>query len=89
MLKAWAEKMGVGKKIVLLADPEAAFTKFLGLDINLGGAGLGVRAKRFTQLVDDGKVTFETVEKSPADFELCKPDHVKAFLKGLKAPPKK
>ena len=89
VLKAWVEKMGLGKKILLLADPEAAFTKFLSQDINLGAAGLGVRSKRYSALVEDGKITFESVEKSPADFDLCKPDNVKAFLKGLRAPPKK
>lgn len=83
VLKAWAEKMGTEKKILLLADPDAAFTKFLGQDINLGAAGLGVRSKRFSAMVEDGKITFETVEKSPADYDLCKPDNVKAFLKGL------
>lgn len=84
-MKAWADKMGIGKKILLVADPEAEFTKHLGQDINLGAAGLGVRSKRYTALVDDGKITFETVEKSPADFDLCKPENLKNFLSGLKS----
>jgi len=89
VLKAWSEKLNLGKKILLLADADAAFTKSLGQDVDLGAAGLGVRSKRYSALVDDGKITYESVEKSPGDFDLCKPDNVKAFLKDLKAPAKK
>jgi peroxiredoxin len=85
VLKAWAESMKDAKsKITFLADPDAAFVKSLGLDVNLGAAGLGHRSKRyflltsadlpynihsrFTIVVNDGKITHENVEKSPAEY---------------------
>ncbi len=45
-MKAWAESMKSGNKITFLADPDAAFVKHIGLDVNLGAAGLGNRSKR-------------------------------------------
>jgi len=75
VMKAWAESMKDAKsKITFLADPDAAFVKHLGLDVNLGAAGLGNRSKRFTLVVNDGKITHENVEKSPADFSVTSAD---------------
>jgi peroxiredoxin len=65
VMKAWAEAQGVGDKVSLLADGNAAFTKEMGLSQDLGVAGLGVRGKRFSMLVDDGIVKTLDVENAP------------------------
>lgn len=65
VMKAWAEDQNVGDKVSLLADGSAAFTKEIGLSQDLGGAGLGVRGKRFSMLVEDGIVKSLDVESAP------------------------
>jgi glutaredoxin/glutathione-dependent peroxiredoxin len=65
VMKAWAEAQNVGDKVSLLADGSAAFTKEIGLAQDLGVAGLGVRGKRFSMLVDDGIVKSLEVESAP------------------------
>lgn len=38
------------------------------MNIDLAGAGLGVRSKRYVMVVDDGKIVMEDVEKSPGEY---------------------
>jgi len=56
VMDAWGKSQGVGDDIAMLADGGGAFTKALGLAIDLTGAGLGVRSKRYSMLVEDGVV---------------------------------
>lgn len=64
----------------------AEFTKQIGLDIDLSVAGLGLRAKRFSIIVDNGKVVALNIENSPGDFAITGADKV---LEQLDALPKK
>ena len=52
--------------------------------MDLGGRASACAPSRYAAVLDQGKVVSEVVEKSPADFELCKPDALIAFLKNLK-----
>jgi glutaredoxin/glutathione-dependent peroxiredoxin len=65
VMGAWAEKSGGLGKIHFLSDWDAAFTKSLGLDIDLSAGGLGVRSKRYSMLVEDGVVKTLNIEESP------------------------
>lgn len=65
VMGAWARFTGGEGKILYLADGSGAFAKALGLDIDLSGAGMGLRSKRYSMIVDDGKVTVLNVEDSP------------------------
>lgn len=67
---AWAKQSGGEGKIHFLADWDAAFTKALGMDIDLGVAGLGVRSKRYSMIVEDGTVTTLNVEESPGQADI-------------------
>jgi glutaredoxin/glutathione-dependent peroxiredoxin len=62
VMKAWAEASGAAGKIRFVADWDAAFTKALGLDAELGV--LGLRSVRYSMIVDDGTVTALNVEES-------------------------
>ncbi len=62
---AWADQAGGRDKMRFIADWDAAFTKAIGMDIDLSGGGLGVRSKRYSMLVKDGTVTALNVEDSP------------------------
>lgn len=67
---AWAKQSGGEGKIHFLADWDAAFTKALGMEIDLGVAGLGVRSKRYSMIVDDGTVTTLNLEESPGEADV-------------------
>lgn len=63
VLDRWGKDAGADGKIEMLADGSAKFAKALGLDLDLGEAGLGTRSKRYAMLVDDGVVTVLNVEE--------------------------
>jgi peroxiredoxin len=65
VMGAWANFSGGEGKILYLADGSGDFAKASGLDIDLSGGGMGLRSKRFSMIVDDGKVTALTIEGSP------------------------
>ena len=56
-------------KIRFLGDGSAEFAKKLGLENDLTGAGMGMRMKRSSLLVDDGVVKAVNVEQ-PGKFEV-------------------
>ena len=51
------------------ATARPSFTKKLGLEVDLTAAGMGVRMRRFSMLVDDGVVKQLNVE-APGKFEV-------------------
>ena len=65
VMGAWARFTGGEGKILYLADGSGVFAKSLGLDIDLSGGGMGVRSKRYSMIVDDGKVTALNIEDAP------------------------
>jgi peroxiredoxin (alkyl hydroperoxide reductase subunit C) len=56
VMNAWGKEQKCGEKVIMVADGDAAFTKATGLELDLGGKGLGLRNQRFSMLVDDGTV---------------------------------
>ena len=79
VMGAWGKVQNTGEKVLMLADGAAAFTKQLGLDLDLTGPGMGVRSKRYAMLVDNGTVKALQVE-APGAFEVSSAD---AILKAL------
>jgi peroxiredoxin len=71
VMGAWGKDQGVDGKIVMLADGSAAFTKALGLELDLVPRGMGVRSQRFALVAVDGKVTHLAVEP-PGGFDVSK-----------------
>jgi peroxiredoxin len=65
VMGAWAKSTGAAGKLRFIADADAAFTKALGLDIDLSAGGLGLRSKRYSMLVDNGVVKTLNVEENP------------------------
>ncbi|WP_420959802.1 peroxiredoxin [Brucella sp. IR073] len=65
VMGAWAASTGGEGKIVYLSDGNAAFTKAMGLDADMSGAGFGTRSKRYSALVEDGVVKALNVEEKP------------------------
>lgn len=67
VMQAWAEQAGGIDKIGFIADWDGAFTRAIGMDIDLSAAALGVRSKRYSMLVEDGAVTAVNVEDNPGE----------------------
>lgn len=61
----WAKDTGGEGVITFLADGNAEFAKATGLDVDLAAAGLGVRCRRFSMLVEDGVVKTINIEPAP------------------------
>lgn len=67
VMSAWGKEHAVGDKVMMLSDPDAVFTKALGLSLDLSGLGLGERSKRWSMVVEDGVVSTVNVEDSIFD----------------------
>jgi len=79
VMGAWARAHDVGPDITMLADGSGAFTKALGLELDLTLRGMGVRSQRFALVADDMKVTHLAVEK-PGDFDVSRAEAVLAHV---------
>lgn len=79
VMGAWARDQGVDGRLLMLADGSCAFTKALGLELDLTARGLGTRAQRFALVAEDGRVTHLAVEQ-PGGFDVSKAESVLAAL---------
>jgi peroxiredoxin len=65
----WGRDFKALGKIRFLGDGSAAWTKALGLDLDLNARGMGTRMQRFSMLVEDGVVKQLNIE-APGKFEV-------------------
>ncbi|MFT5681254.1 MAG: 2-Cys peroxiredoxin 5 [Myxococcota bacterium] len=61
VMGAWGAAHGAEGKVRMLADPAGAYVSSMGLDVNAAVLG-GTRSKRFSMLIEDGKVSALNVE---------------------------
>ena len=73
VMGAWGNDQGTGDKLLMLADGSADFATAMGLDLDLGARGMGVRSQRYSMLVEDGVVTTLNVEEA-GRFEVSDAD---------------
>lgn len=78
VMNAWAKDAGAAEDMVMLADWDASFAKALGVDADMSGAGLGVRAKRYALIAKDKEITYFEV----GDLDVSGAETVLAALKG-------
>lgn len=69
VMNAWAKASGGEGRIRFLADGNAAFARALGLESDMSAGGMGVRSKRYSMLVKDGKVVQLNIEDKPGAAE--------------------
>jgi peroxiredoxin len=69
----WGRDQKALGKIRFLSDGSGAWTKALGLELDLTARNMGVRMNRFSMLVDDGVVKQLNVE-GPGKFEVSDAD---------------
>ena len=79
VMGAWGKHCGVDGRVTLLGDGSAAFTKALGLELDLGARGMGTRSQRFALIAENGKVTHLAVEP-PGGFEVSRAESILAAL---------
>lgn len=73
MLFVWIFAAG---KIRMLADPNAVFTKAIDLSVDLPPLG-GLRSKRYSMVIDNGKVTELNVEPDNTGLSCSLADRLK------------
>jgi peroxiredoxin len=69
VMGAWGRDRQVNGRIRMMADGSAAWTKALGLELDLAGRGMGVRSQRYSAILKDGVVRHLNVEL-PGKFEV-------------------
>ncbi len=79
VMGAWGKEQGCTDKVVMLADGSGAFTKSLGLELDLVSRGMGVRSQRFALVAENGKVTHLGVEQ-PGGFDVSRAENIMAML---------
>ena len=80
VVSAWSERLGAGDRLSFIADWNSAFSKSLGMDMDLSAGGLGIRTKRFSMLVDNGTVQSVHVEENPGAVSTSGADVILAEL---------
>ncbi len=65
VMGAWARFTGGEGRLLYLADGNGAFARATGLEMDASGGGLGLRCKRFSMIVEDGKVAALNIEDMP------------------------
>jgi len=56
VMNAWGQRHGAPGKVIMVGDGNAAFAKAIGLDQDLSARAMGIRAQRYSMIVDDGVV---------------------------------
>jgi glutaredoxin/glutathione-dependent peroxiredoxin len=69
VMGAWGRDQKAGGKVRMMADGSAEYVKKLGLENDLTARGMGMRAQRFSLLVDDGVVKAVNIE-APGKFDV-------------------
>jgi peroxiredoxin len=65
VVTAWEKASNNNGKIQFLSDGNADFAKAIGMDIDLGVAGMGIRSLRYSMIVNDGTVETINLEENP------------------------
>ena len=80
VMGAWGKDQSAGDKVMMLADGSAEYTRKLGLELDLTARGMGVRATRFSILVDDGTVRAVNIEENPGEMAVSGADTIMGQL---------
>ena len=65
VMNSWSEATGGKGKILYLSDGNVEFTKSIGMDNDLSVAGMGVRSKRYSMIVENGTIKSLNIEQAP------------------------
>ncbi|MCY4260375.1 MAG: redoxin family protein, partial [Rhodobacteraceae bacterium] len=81
VIDAWDSSSKAGDAgITMLADPEGTFTQVIGMECSLPPAGLFGRSRRYTMVVDSGRITVLNLEESLGSCEIAAAEHLLSAL---------
>ena len=69
VMGAWGRDQGVAGKVRMLGDGSAAWTKAMGLELDLTARNMGLRSQRYAAVIEDGVIKALEVE-APGAFEV-------------------
>ncbi len=69
VMGAWGKDQGAGDAVMMLADGSADYASAMGLNLDLTARGMGMRATRFSILVENGVAKAVNVEENPGVAE--------------------
>lgn len=75
VMQAWGRETGANGRIRMLADGSADFARAVGLTLDLGARGMGLRSQRYAMVVRDGRVVQLHVEAA-GEFRVSAAEHV-------------
>lgn len=76
VMDAWGQNQDAQGKVRMLADPSGAFTKAVDLATDIPPLG-GVRSKRYSMIVENGKVSSLQVEPDGTGLSCSLADKIK------------
>ena len=62
VMKLWDEALDGAGRLEFLSDGSATMTKAIGMDVDKSDGGMGIRAQRFSMIIDDGVVKVINLE---------------------------
>ena len=68
-MDAWGQQHNADDRVMMIADGSGYFTSAVGLEVDLGAAGMGIRSQRYAMIVNDGVVEMLNVE-DPKEFKV-------------------
>ena len=74
VMDAW-QKDQSADAITMMADGNGAFAAAMGLVLDVTGAGLGTRSKRYAAIIEDGVVTSIEVDEGGIELSTCDAVH--------------
>ncbi len=79
VMGAWGDAQNVEGRVRMVADGSAAFTKAVGLELDLSERGFGLRSDRYAMIIDNGVVT-ALHREAPGKFEVSSAEAMLAEL---------
>jgi glutaredoxin/glutathione-dependent peroxiredoxin len=64
VMQAWGKEHGADGKVTMLSDADGAFTRAIGLSLEMPDFGLSGRSERYSMVVEDGVVKTINIEKT-------------------------
>jgi peroxiredoxin len=75
VMAAWGKSLVPDGSVMMLADGNGEYTKAMGLELDATGFGMGLRSKRFSMIVDNGRVQQLNIEPA-GQFGLSSADTI-------------
>ena len=79
VMNAWGEDQNVEDRVMMIADGSGLFTQAVGLEVDLGAHGMGIRSQRYAMVVNDCVVELLNLE-APAKFEVSDAETILSSL---------